>query len=120
MLNRRSEGVRHLKTPLQPVPKGGSHVRVPVSLPDPISTFMPQLQKRHYALFWTALAAGFAGLSGLTYETIQARSVQLEVIFIILGSLFVPALYIYYLDLRNEFVDPRWKTLVITFLLGSF
>lgn len=94
-------------------------MRVPVAVPDPVSTFMPMLQRRHYAYFWGALVGGFSGLVALTVETVNVRSVQLEDLFIVAGSLFVPLLYVYYLDLRNQFVDPRWRVLVATFLLGA-
>jgi RsiW-degrading membrane proteinase PrsW (M82 family) len=98
----------------------GAPFRLPVAVPDPISTFMPRLQPRHYAYFWAALTGGIGGLLGLTYATEELRSVGLERLFIVCGSLLVPVLYVYYLDLLNHFVDPRWRTLVTTFLLGAF
>jgi RsiW-degrading membrane proteinase PrsW (M82 family) len=98
----------------------GSPFRLPVAVPDPVSTFMPQLQPRHYRLFWLTLVIGFGGLVGLSYETIALNSVGLESVFVVLGSLFTPTLFVYYLDLRNYFVDPRWRTIVWTFLLGAF
>lgn len=98
----------------------GSPIRLPVAVPDPVSTFMPELQKRHYGFFWTYLAGGIGGLVGLSYATVETHSRRLETIFIIAGSLLVPTLYVYYLDLRSHFVDPRWRTLVGTFLLGGF
>lgn len=98
----------------------GSPVKLPVAIPDPVSTFMPAMQKRHYGLFWFLLLAGFAGLVSLNVVGIENRSVQAEIVFIVAGSLYTPALYVYYLDLRNHFIDPRWKTLVWTFILGGF
>lgn len=97
----------------------GAPIHLPVVVPDPISTFMPRLQPRHYAYFWGALGGGLGALIGLTYETVTLHSIGLEKLFIVCGSLFVPVLYVYYLDLRNHFVDPRWRTLVATFLLGG-
>lgn len=92
----------------------------PLMVPDPISTFMPRLQGRHYAFFWLVLIGGIGGLIGLSFATIETHSTGLERLFIVGGSLLVPSLYVYYLDLRNHFVDPRWRTLVTTFLLGAF
>jgi RsiW-degrading membrane proteinase PrsW (M82 family) len=97
----------------------GSSFRLPVAVPDPISTFMPRLQPRHYARFWILLTGGFGILVGLTYETISLRSIQLEGLFVILGSLYTPALFVYYLDLTSHFVEPRWRTIVWTFVLGG-
>jgi RsiW-degrading membrane proteinase PrsW (M82 family) len=97
----------------------GSPFRLPVAVPDPVSTFMPQLQPRHYALFWILFGSGFGSLIGLTYGTIELRSEGLEVVFVILGSLFTPVLFVYYLDLRNHFIDPRWRTIAWTFFLGA-
>ena len=97
----------------------GAPFRVPVGVPDPVSTFMPQLQPRHYALFWVILSGGFGGLILLTYETISLHSEGLEGIFVVAGSLFTPTLYVYYLDLRSQFVPPRWRTIVWTFMLGA-
>jgi RsiW-degrading membrane proteinase PrsW (M82 family) len=98
----------------------GGPFRLPIAVPDPVSTFMPQLQKRHYGFFWIFLTGGVAGLIGLSFATVETHSIRLETIFIIGGSLLVPTLYVYYLDLRSHFVDPRWRTLVATFLLGGF
>lgn len=98
----------------------GSPVRVPVAVPDPVSTFMPQLQRRHYAFFWVSFLGGFSGLAFLTFATISLHSQTLEGVFIVAGSLFTPTLYVYYLDLRSQFVPPRWRTIVWTFLLGAF
>ncbi len=97
----------------------GGPMNLPVVLPDPISTFMPRLQKRHYALFWAALVGGIGGLIGLSVATVESHSTNLERLFIVCGSLLVPVLYVYYLDLRNHFVDPRWRTLATAFLLGG-
>ena len=100
--------------------QGSPFRRQPVALPDPVSTFMPELQGRHYTYFWGALIGGIVALAGLTYETVNLQSVPLEGAFIVGGSLLIPSLYVYYLDLRNLFVEPRWRTLVWTFLLGAF
>lgn len=80
---------------------------------------MPQLAKRHYAYFWGALVTGFAGLVGLTDITITVHTTSTEEVFIVAGSLFVPILFVYYLDLRSLFVSPRFRTLLATFLLGA-
>jgi len=89
------------------------------AIPDPVSTLMPQLAKRHYAFFWGALIVGFAGLVGLTDVTVTIHTRRVEEVFIIAGSLFVPVLFVYYLDLRSLFVPPRFRTLLATFLLGA-
>ena len=88
------------------------------AIPDPVSTLMPQLAKRHYALFWGALIVGFAGLVGLTDATLSLHTRPMEEIFIVAGSLFVPILFVYYLDMRSLFVPPRFRTLLGTFLGG--
>ena len=80
---------------------------------------MPQLAKRHYAYFWGALAAGFAGLAALTNATITLHTHKVEELFIVAGSLFVPILFVYYLDMRSLFVPPRFRTLLATFVLGA-
>jgi RsiW-degrading membrane proteinase PrsW (M82 family) len=98
----------------------GTPFHLPVAIPDPVSTFMPQLQKRHYALFWALIVGGFAVLVGLSYETIESHSQGVETAFVVGGSLYTPGLYVYYLDLRSHFVSPRWKTILWTFLLGAF
>lgn len=88
-------------------------------VPDPVSTLMPQLAKRHYAFFWGALVLGFAGMVGLTDLTISSHNRSSEEIFIVAGSLFVPILFVYYLDMRSFFVPPRFRTLLATFLMGG-
>jgi RsiW-degrading membrane proteinase PrsW (M82 family) len=88
------------------------------AIPDPVSTLMPQLAKRHYAIFWGMLIVGFACLIGLTDVTVTLHTRQMEEIFIIAGSLFVPVLFVYYLDMRSLFVPPRFRTLLGTFLMG--
>jgi RsiW-degrading membrane proteinase PrsW (M82 family) len=70
-------------------------------------------------MFWAFLGGGFGLLVGLSYETISLHSLGLETVFVIFGSLFTPTLFVYYLDLRNHFVEPRWRTIVWTFLLGA-
>ncbi|MGH2444064.1 MAG: PrsW family intramembrane metalloprotease [Chloroflexota bacterium] len=92
----------------------------PLAVPDPISTFMPRLQKRHYAYFWSALTGGIGGLIALTIATVKLHNMDLEKLFIVGGSLLIPSLYVWYLDMRSHFVDPRWRVLVLTFLLGAF
>jgi len=89
------------------------------AIPDPVSTLMPQLAKRHYAYFWGALVLGFGGLIGLTDVTVTVHSRTIEELFIVLGSLFVPVMFVYYLDMRSLFVPPRFRTLLATFLLGA-
>lgn len=105
--------------PLRRMNYHGAPYRQPVALPDPISTFMPALRPRHYASFWLALAGGVGGLIALSVATVDTASVNLEDVFIVLGSLLVPTLYVYYLDQRNMFLEPRGRTLVLTFLLGA-
>jgi len=90
-----------------------------VAVPDPVSTLMPQLSKRHFGYFWAALASGFAGLVALTDVAVTIHTHIVETVFIILGSLFVPVLYVYYMDLRSLFVDPRFRTLLATFAMGA-
>jgi RsiW-degrading membrane proteinase PrsW (M82 family) len=90
-----------------------------VAVPDPVSTLMPQLHRRHYALFWGTLIGGFAGLVGLTDLTIQSHSRTVEEVFIVVGSLLVPVLFVYYMDLRSLFVEPRFRTLFGAFTLGA-
>ena len=90
-----------------------------VAVPDPVSTLMPQLAKRHFAYFWGALVSGFLGLIGLTDVTITVHTRNAEEIFIIAGSLFVPILFVYYMDMRSLFVPPRFRTLLVTFVLGA-
>lgn len=80
---------------------------------------MPQLAKRHYAFFWAALIAGFVGLILLTKVTLAVHTAGMEEVFIVSGSLFVPVLFVYYLDMRSLFVPPRFRTLLGTFLLGA-
>ncbi|HZS94260.1 MAG TPA: hypothetical protein VFA78_05645, partial [Chloroflexota bacterium] len=94
--------------------------RQPVVVPDPVSTFMPGLQRQHYAFFWATLLVGIGALIALSIAAVDSHSGRLEVLFVFLGSLFVPALYVYYMDMRNMFVEPRWRTIVITFVLGAF
>lgn len=89
------------------------------AIPDPVSTLMPQLAKRHYGYFWGALVTGFAGLVGLTEITVAVHTGTVEEIFIVAGSLFVPILFVYYMDMRSLFVPPRFRTLLATFLLGA-
>lgn len=91
----------------------------PLALPDPVSSLLPHLQKPHYAMFWGALTGGFAGMTGLTVATIDTRSTGVEVLFVVLSSLFVPSLYVYFLDMRNRFVEPRRGILIRTFILGA-
>lgn len=55
----------------------------------------------------------------MTYETVELHSKSFEIAFVVLGSLLIPSLYVYYLDLHNHFVEPRWQTLVLTFALGA-
>lgn len=81
---------------------------------------MPQLAKRHYAYFWGALIVGFGGMLGLTDLTVTLHNHSVEELFIVVGSLFVPLLFVYYLNLRSMFVAPRFRTLILTFLLGAF
>lgn len=88
-------------------------------VPDPVSTLMPQLAKRHYALFWILLLLGFGALIGLTALTISVQTTSIEELFIVAGSLFVPILFVYYLDMRSLFVPPRFRTLIATFLMGA-
>lgn len=90
-----------------------------VAVPDPVSTLMPQLAKRHYALFWFWLLGGFGGLVALTDATIDIHTRRMEELFIVAGSLFVPLLFVYYLDMRSYFVPPRFRTLLATFLVGA-
>lgn len=90
-----------------------------VALPDPVSTLMPQMAKRHYAFFWAYLIAGFAGLVGLTDATIDVHTRSIEEVFVVAGSFFVPVLFVYYLDMRSYFVPPRFRTLLATFLIGA-
>lgn len=92
----------------------------PLAVPDPVSTLMPHVQTPHYRFVWGALAGGFAGMAALTVATIDTHSTAVEVIFIALSSLLVPSLYVYYLDMRNRFIEPRRRTLIGTFLLGAF
>ena len=92
----------------------------PLLIPDPVSTLMPHLQKSHYTFFWGALAGGLAGMTGLTVATVDTRSTGIEILFVLLSSLFVPSLYVYFLDKRNRFVEPRRTILIRTFLLGAF
>lgn len=89
------------------------------AIPDPVSTLMPQLAKRHYAFFWAALIAGLGGEIGLTEATIATHSHRIEELFIVAGSLFVPILFVYYMDMRSLFVPPTFRTLLATFLLGA-
>jgi RsiW-degrading membrane proteinase PrsW (M82 family) len=81
---------------------------------------MPHVQTPHYQYLWGALAGGFAGMAALTFATVDTQSTAVEVLFIALSSLLVPSLYVYYLDLRNRFIEPRRGTLIGTFLLGAF
>ena len=92
----------------------------PLAIPDPVSTLMPHLQKSHYTLFWGLLIGGLAGMIGLTVATVDTRSTSIEGLFIVLSSLFVPSLYVYFLDKTNRFVEPRRGILIRTFLLGAF
>jgi protease PrsW len=91
----------------------------PLAVPDPVSSLLPHLQRSHYAMFWGALAGGFAGMTGLTVATVDTRSKGIEVLFVILSSLFVPTLYVYFLDMRNRFIEPRRGILLRTFVLGA-
>lgn len=104
-----------------PIPAHGKPVLhgQPLAVPDPVSTLMPHLQRSNYTYFWGALAGGLAGMTGLTVATVDTRSVGVEVLFIVLSSLFVPSLYVYFLDMRNRFVEPRRTILIRTFLLGA-
>ena len=90
------------------------------AVPDPVSTLMPQLAKRHYAFFWAALIVGFGAMIGLTDFTVTIHTRAAETLFILTGSLFVPILFVYYLDMRSLFVPPRFRTTLATFLLGAF
>jgi RsiW-degrading membrane proteinase PrsW (M82 family) len=89
------------------------------AIPDPVSTLMPQLAKRHYAYFWAMLITGLSGLIGLTDVTISIHTRRVEELFIVAGSLFVPILFVYYLDMRSLFVPPRFRTMLATFLGGA-
>src|SRR5581483_5414137 len=91
-----------------------------VAVPDPVSTLMPQLAKRHYALFWAWLLGGFGGMIALTNATIDIHTRRMEELFIVAGSLFLPLLFVYYLDMRSYFVPPRFRTLLATFIIGAF
>jgi RsiW-degrading membrane proteinase PrsW (M82 family) len=97
----------------------GAPVSMSVAMPDPVSTFMPGLQRRHYAIFWAVLGAGFGLLVAMNVLAVGTRSVPIETVFVVAGSLFTPCLFVYYLDLRNHFADPRWQVLVPSFLLGG-
>jgi RsiW-degrading membrane proteinase PrsW (M82 family) len=70
-------------------------------------------------MFWGALAGGFAGMAGLTVATVDTRSTAVEILFVVLSSLFVPSLYVYFLDMRNRFIEPRRGILIRTFILGA-
>jgi RsiW-degrading membrane proteinase PrsW (M82 family) len=59
-------------------------------------------------------------MTGLTVATVDTRSTGIEVVFIVLSSLFVPSLYVYFLDMRNRFIEPRRTILIRTFVLGAF
>lgn len=105
--------------PTSPPPAPVLH-RQPLAVPDPVSSLLPHLQVSHYAAFWGALVGGFAGMTGLTVATIDTRSVDIEGLFVVLSSFFVPTLYVYFLDLRNRYIEPRRGILLRTFLLGAF
>lgn len=91
----------------------------PLAIPDPVSSLMPHIQNPHYEFFWGILTGGLAAMIALTVATVDTRSTGVEVVFVVLSSLFVPSLYVYFLDLRNRFVEPRRTILIRTFLLGA-
>ncbi len=103
--------------------KGKSSPKVlhaqPLAIPDPVTSLVPHLQKSHYWVFWGMLVGGFAGMAALTVATIDTRSTGIETLFVLLSSLFVPSLFVYFLDLRSRFVEPRRKTVIWTFVLGA-
>jgi protease PrsW len=92
---------------------------VPVAIPQTLPSYSPKLQPRHWAYFWGAIAGTGGVLLALTYWTISLHSPVIEWIFVITGSAAAPMLYVFYLDLRSLFVDPRWRTLAATFVLGA-
>jgi protease PrsW len=91
----------------------------PVANPQTLPSYSPKLQARHWVYFWIALLGGSGGMVALTFCTISFHSLEYEWAFVIGGSALAPVLYVFYLDLRSLFVDPRWRTLVATFVLGA-
>lgn len=98
---------------------GGVAVRQPVVVPDPVSTFIPHIQPPHYRRFWLVFFVGLLALVGLTGTALAVHSRVAETAFVVGGSAFTPSLYVYYLDLHNLYVDPRWRTILVAFALGA-
>ena len=81
---------------------------------------IPKMATRHRAIFWIMLGVGFVVMVLLTEITLATQKTWVEYTFIVFGSLYVPVLFVYYLDSRSLFVSPRFRTVLTTFLLGAF